>query len=304
MTGSRELVARERRQALPAAISAMVAVVFLAGSSFLVTRVLAGADGEAEALREIDASQATIILSFALVALGFIALAPPIAYLFRAGSERRDSPHARLILAIWASPFFLAAAVVFFGISQLGAAADFVAQGILGADDAANEAARDTLAEQSTGFLAIGFMLAGAIGFSVGMGYTCYQAMKAGLLTKLTGSIGTALGAISLFSFMSFLTYQLSFFNIFTLLWFIYLGLLIAGWLPGGRPPAWAEGRAIPWPRPGERIAEEYFPDTDQGSDQTEPNGENAAADELGGEGGISAPGEARSGVRKRKRRA
>ncbi len=43
----------------------------------------------------------------------------------------------------------------------------------------------------------------------------------------------------------------------FTLLWFLYFGLLVAGWIPGGRPPAWAAGEAIPWPTPGEKAAEE-----------------------------------------------
>jgi hypothetical protein len=39
------------------------------------------------------------------------------------------------------------------------------------------------------------------------------------------------------------------------LLWFAYFGLLVAGWVPGGRPPAWAAGEAVPWPSPGERMA-------------------------------------------------
>ncbi|MGA1213349.1 MAG: hypothetical protein ACO3ZZ_06405, partial [Solirubrobacterales bacterium] len=27
--------------------------------------------------------------------------------------------------------------------------------------------------------------------------------------------------------------------------------LLLAGWVPGGRPPAWASGEARPWPKGG-----------------------------------------------------
>lgn len=293
MIGERELIARESRFAIPVALSSMLAVVLLVGSSFLVTSVLGGADGEAEALREIDASQAMVMISFVLVALGFCALAPPLVYLFQAGSDRRGGARSQLIFAIWFSPLFLAAAVLFFGMSQLSAASDFVSQGIMGSDDAANEAAKDAIAEQGTGFFAIGFMLAGAIGFSIGMAYTCWQAMKVGLLSKLTGSIGTALGAIALFSFMSFITYQLSFFNIFMLLWFIYLGLLIAGWLPGGRPPAWSEGRAVPWPKPGEQFADEYFPDADEDEIEGEPGAIEAPEPE-------SAPTQ----VRKRKRRS
>jgi hypothetical protein len=32
----------------------------------------------------------------------------------------------------------------------------------------------------------------------------------------------------------------------------IAMGLLIAGRWPGGRPPAWETGTAMPWPKPGE----------------------------------------------------
>jgi hypothetical protein len=42
----------------------------------------------------------------------------------------------------------------------------------------------------------------------------------------------------------------------YTPLWFIYLGLLIGGLTPRGRPPAWDAGKAMPWPTPGERAAE------------------------------------------------
>src|SRR3712207_7043707 len=41
----------------------------------------------------------------------------------------------------------------------------------------------------------------------------------------------------------------------FTLVWFLSLGMLIAGWVPRGRPPAWAAGEAVPWPTPGEQAA-------------------------------------------------
>ncbi|MGE5407585.1 MAG: hypothetical protein ACM3NV_03135, partial [Syntrophothermus sp.] len=46
----------------------------------------------------------------------------------------------------------------------------------------------------------------------------------------------------------------------FTLIFFIYFGLLLIGRLPGGRPPAWAAGEAIPWPTPGERMAADMAP--------------------------------------------
>ena len=79
------------------------------------------------------------------------------------------------------------------------------------------------------------------------MVYTCLQAMRVGLLSRFWGSLGMALGAVS-FILVQFMP--------FVLLWFVYFGLLVAGWVPGGRPPAWAEGKAVPWPTPGEEAAE------------------------------------------------
>jgi hypothetical protein len=67
--------------------------------------------------------------------------------------------------------------------------------------------------------------------------------MRVGLLTRFWGSLGVALGAVS------FVFFQ------FTLLWFIYLGLLLIARVPGGKPPAWKSGESIPWPTPGDRAA-------------------------------------------------
>jgi len=75
--------------------------------------------------------------------------------------------------------------------------------------------------------------------------YTSLHAMRTGLLSRFWGSLGIALGAVS------FIFFQ------FTLLWFVYLALLLLGWLPGDKPPAWEAGEAVPWPSPGERMAGE-----------------------------------------------
>jgi hypothetical protein len=81
------------------------------------------------------------------------------------------------------------------------------------------------------------------LGFVVMMVYIPLQSMRAGLLTRMVGSLGIALGAATLI-----LPYAM----LGVLLWVGYLGLLFVGRVPGGRPPAWEAGEAIPWPRPGE----------------------------------------------------
>lgn len=291
MTGTRELVAREQRLALPIAITAMLAAICLVGSNFILGGVIGDLDGDAEILRKIDSTRGNFTLSFLIQAVGFLFLGPPLIYLFRAAAARSDSVRRQLIGVLFAAPIFMAVFAVLGGLSTLSAATDFLAENISGTDKAANDAARDAINGTSLRAAAAGFGLAGQIGFAVAMAYTCMQAMKAGLLTRFWGSLGAALGVVS------FLFFQ------FALLWFIYLGLLIAGWVPGGRPPAWAEGRAIPWPKPGEDFAEKYL--SGEGSDdEGESGGEEAEELDSGdasrsenGTGPVTGP------VRKRKRR-
>jgi hypothetical protein len=127
------------------------------------------------------------------------------------------------------------------------------------------------------------------LGLVVMMVYVPLQALRAGLLTRFLGSLGMALGA----SMILILPVAL----LATVAWTAYLGFLFLGRVPGGRPPAWEAGVAIPWPRQGE---EEARP--------PRPSGEavEGKATEVGeGSGGGPAPraGQPRSRRQKRKRR-
>ena len=123
--------------------------------------------------------------------------------------------------------------------------------------DHANEIANETIDDAPCAPLAAGFGLAGQIGFIVAMVYTCLHAMRVGLLPRFWGSLGMALGAVS------FIFFQ------FALLWFIYLGFLLIGRVPGGKPPAWESGEAIPWPTPGEKAAAEISASSTRKSTET-----------------------------------
>ena len=54
--------------------------------------------------------------------------------------------------------------------------------------------------------------------------------------------------------------------------------LLIVGKVPGGKPPAWEAGEAIPWPTPGERAAAELEPGED--AEETPADGSESADSE------------------------
>ncbi|HEX3174680.1 MAG TPA: hypothetical protein VHQ43_10755 [Solirubrobacterales bacterium] len=249
-----EQLAWEERWALPVSLCTLAALLtFIA--AFVVGERIGGGDGEAELLRNVDAHATARIVASVLQGIAIGLLAAPLAYLFQAAAARSERVRGRLIGVVIAAPLFLTVAAVLTGVSTVHAAQDFVtsevprllAKGVALGSERADDAASDTLSSDSLRPLAAGFALAGQLGFIVAMFYTALWAMRTGLLTRFWGSLGLALGAVSFFPVL----FQ------FAVLWFVYLGLLIVGRVPGGRPPAWAAGEAIPWPTPGERAAAE-----------------------------------------------
>lgn len=245
-------LAWEQRWSRTVGLATLAAVLLIVAAIVVATQAVGGGDGDSELLRNVDAHRSAQMLSSILQAIGVGLLAVPLFYLFRAANARSEAMRGQLVGVVIAAPLFLAVLAVLSGISTLHAASDFVAdevprlmaKGVALGSDRANEAASDTITEAPLRPLAAGFGIGGQIGFVVAMFYTSLHAMRAGLLTRFWGSLGMALGAVS------FIFFQ------FTLLWFIYFGLFLLGWVPGGKPPAWSSGEAEPWPSPGEKAAE------------------------------------------------
>jgi hypothetical protein len=258
------ILAWEERWSRPVALATFAALLLIIAAIVVAGQGVGGGSGESELLRNVDAHRAAQMISSVLQAIGIGLLAAPLYYLFRAAKARSERMHGPLLGVVIVGPLFLAVLAILSGLSNLHAASDFVsnevprltAKGIGLGSDRANEAADDTINEAPLRPLAAFFGIAGQIAFLVGMVYTSLHAMRTGLLSRTWGSLGIALGAVS------FIFFQ------FTLLWFIYLGLLFAGWVPGGKPPAWTSGKAEPLPTPGEKAA------ATMGSDDDEPDGE------------------------------
>ena len=139
--------------------------------------------------------------------------------------------------------------------------------------------------DSSVNSVGIFFSFAGTLAMAVAMVYTGLNAVRTGLLTRFFGTLGIALGGSILL---------LGGLALFVLLfWFGWLGLTILGRVPGGRPPAWDAGEAIPWPAPGEGPPDQPLPpDTIEGS----------GTEVMGGDATQGAPRQ-RGERRKRKRR-
>lgn len=241
----------EARWSRPAGIAALAAIACLVAAIVVATQSVGTGDGDSEVLRNVDAHRAAQLLSSILQAIGVGLIAFPLYFLYRAARARSANMRGELVGLAIAGPLFLAVVAILTGLTTLGAASDFVgdevprlmANGVELSGDRADEVAEDTLSDQSLRGVVAGFGIAGQLAFLVGMFYAALHAMRTGLLTRFWGSLGLALAAVSVFFFQ------------FTLLWFIYLGLLLAGLLPGPKPPAWETGEAMPWPTPGEQAA-------------------------------------------------
>jgi hypothetical protein len=246
----------EQRWSRPTALATLASVIFVIAAIVVATQVVGSGSGDSGLLRDVDQHRTAQMISSILQAIGVGLLAAPLYYLFRAAKARSERMRGQLVGVVIAAPLFLAALAILSGVSTLHAASDFVshevprllAKGVSLDSDHANEIANETITEAPLRPLAAGFGLAGQLGFVVAMVYTCLYAMRVGLLPRFWGSLGMALGAVS------FIFFQ------FALLWFIYLALLLIGRVPGGRPPAWETGEAIPWPTPGDKVAADLAP--------------------------------------------
>jgi len=81
--------------------------------------------------------------------------------------------------------------------------------------------------------------LAGGFAFGLWASLASYEAMRVGLLTRFLAGLGIGGGLISAVGIPAGPALFLA--------WLASLGLLLLGYWPGGRPPAWDEGRAVPW---------------------------------------------------------
>jgi hypothetical protein len=289
-----ETLETEKRWALPVAVATLLAVALMAASPF-VNEV--SGSGAAEVLRSIDEHRGSVTLSGLMQALALGLLVFPLVYLFRAARARSERVRGQLIGLVVAAPLFLALSTGGSIIAQQEAADQFVAGDAKstltraeakedcaaeredkGEEDFADEfdprqgesplaacedrkiedeAATQARSEASLAPLTTGLTLAGGIGFVVALFYSCLWAMRTGLLTRFWGSLGMALGVATLFGLLPFL-----------LIWLVYFALLALGRVPGGKPPAWESGEAIPWPTPGEKAAAEL--EAEEGPDEAD----------------------------------
>jgi hypothetical protein len=267
--------------------SVLGALLALAG--FLLLASTLSGDANFENLVEAHDKTGSVWTSGLVSFLGYLLLIAPLLFLFRAVVARSPKVRNQLIGVVILGPLLLAVSAICLSAGTLEAADTYVegkAKPSLTSreanekckSDEQDEGAKDFAAEfepkqgetafeaceakkteedtasnsiRDATFVSVGQFcgIGGTLALLIGLFYTCLWALRTGLLSRFWGSLGMAVGVAALIGFLPIVY-----------LWFVYFGILLVGVIPGGRPPAWAAGEAIPLPSPGEKMAAEMEP--------------------------------------------
>lgn len=258
-TGTADHLAWEARQRRPAAIAAILAAVLtLAGSVYggivfsdvprgglLESLERAARPGAVERLPSLripvyqfyDDHAAGVMGSTLLRALGLIGLGWALTYLAVATRARRpEFPRFAQYLPIIGA-VLSALATVLSTLATILAVKNFL-------DSPRTVADADEITQSGLLVTAQLLNLPGLLALAIGIVLTALNAMRSGLLTRFMGVLGMITGALLVFPIGSPLPVVQCF-------WLFALGLVFLGSWPGGTPPAWETGEAIPWPSSG-----------------------------------------------------
>jgi hypothetical protein len=297
-------LAWERQAARPAAAAAFASALF--GMAALAvgagSGLLSPADDRIEVLLRDHRHAGAYIASAVLQALSVAAIAPVIAFLYRAAKYRRpEIPQGALYLGLVAPPVVGVLTVV--NAIQTLAAADRVAAKVV-TRGGGPQAAIDFADHEVTkgGGAVVGYLaVAAGLSLAFAVGFNSINARRAGLLSQFMGILGVIVGVLLVIPILGPPLVQF--------FWFVALGLLFIDRWPGQRKrgPAWDTGEADPWPTASEiraqQMAErgEELP-TRRSRREPAPEEEEAyAEDEVDDEPAVTP--HPRSKKRKRKRR-
>jgi hypothetical protein len=233
----------ERRRAPAAAAGAMAgAILPMAGAAW--GAVLTSDDRSTELtgrLLFVDGHTTQLLLAAGIQALGALAFILPLTFLYRAATFRREVPRVAGLLTVLGP--------LLYGLSQIGFQIALSVQG-----DAFAATSGRTYEEAKNLFEAPGvvairyFGLVAGLTIATAFVLASLHAMRAGLLTRFMGFLGVIVGALFVIPLFGQGPPVVQSF------WLAALAALFMGRWPSGVPPAWREGREVPWPTRQEMI--------------------------------------------------
>lgn len=228
----REEARRNPRVGLLAVVSVLASFAALA---VLVGSTTAGTPDTASkrSLEQADQNAGLLWAAVSLRSLSLVCIAIVAVHLVSLVAVREQTPRAMRILAV-AAPVGIIVSVVASQFALVDAANQFVSGGAQ-TNDRAEELLREGAAQRITSVATI-FT---AVAFSVWMGWTSLAASRVGLLTTFMGyfGVGGALASVIIPVAGQGLVIG----------WFGSIGILLLGWWPGGRGPAWTHGEVGKW---------------------------------------------------------
>ncbi len=187
-----ELLGRERRWALPVAVTiALVIVLEVAGFILLQSANLPTGSRLAPVLRAVDPVSSKLLFAAIMRGVGFALLAIPLAYLFKAASARDSRVRSGLIAAVIAGPVFLAISLILQQVAINDAASQ-----LLGKLPVAHpeSVAKDLQSNSTLLQISLGMALAGTIGFLAGTDLHGATGDAGGTSDPLLGEPGSGRG--------------------------------------------------------------------------------------------------------------
>lgn len=283
-----QTLARERNWTFRAGLASLLGAV-LALVGFVLLQSSLGGGANFESLAEAHKNSSTVWIAGVAATVGYALLVLPMHFLFRAVQSRSPQVRKQLIGVVVLGPVLLAVSGIVLAAGTQQAANTYLdgkakltlspkeaneecsseskdkgaesfakdfpaaagATSLQACEEKKTEEDKASNAITDSSLIKIGQFsgLAGDLALVIALLYTGLWAMRTGLLSRFWGSLGMAVGIAALIGFAPI-----------AFIWFFYLGLLLIGKLPNGRPPAWAAGEAVPWPTAGQRVAKEIEP--------------------------------------------
>jgi hypothetical protein len=233
---NKDQVAWERAWAPKAIAGALVGGILpFIGAVINATSLADTPQNEPGQLLFYNSHKLAVIAPAILQGIGALGMGVVLYYLYQATKHRRPALPVLALYAAIGGPILLLVAQVASRGFLLVEASDFVSKGTFGYDEA-KSAFRSTGPTVGAFATLLGVM---ALGFSFVL--ISLNSMRVGLQSRFMGVLGIITGVLLIIPLGSPIP-------IVQLFWFLGSAVLFTGRWPGGMPPAWTTGTAVPWP--------------------------------------------------------